>query len=180
MASQMQCYRNHLYSGNPGDSCPFCEQLDDDLSKTHIAPMTDTVDGRQAAGADGRTFGFYSHLLSGNEPVVGWVACVEGPDLGSDWRLVAGRNEVGRSKEMSVCLSKDKHVSGSRHAFITYDPRGNAFTVLPGDSRGLVYLNQAPVAMPTVLRAYDRIELGKSVLVFVPLTGDNFQWPESD
>lgn len=176
MAKQMQCVNSHTYSGNIGDPCPHCKRLYDDLDKTRIVSPPDTIPAKGHVKDDGRTTTIFGHLGTLDDPVVGWLACVEGPNLGSDWRLVAGRNSIGRSKDRQVNLDEDQAVSSGNHAYISYDPRRNAFSVLPGDSRGLVYCNGAEVAVATALNAYDRIEVGASTLVFVPLVGPQFQW----
>lgn len=175
---QMQCPSGHVYTVEPGQSsaCPVCAKLDASLSntshtydKTHISP-----------GLPTRTTSIYEHLKTAVDPVVGWVACIDGPDKGRDWRLVAGRNGLGRNEGMQVRLVSDQAVSGDRHAFISFDPRRATFTLLPGDSRGLVYLNGEEVMTSAPLKTHDRIELGKSTLLFVPLAGAAFRWPDDE
>jgi len=123
-----------------------------------------------------RTVGVYAHLGAQVEPVVGWLACVDGPDKGRDWRLVSGRNPIGRGEGMAVRLGGDTGVSRSRHAVVSFDPRRGGFTLAPGDGAALVYCNGHEVAMPVQLAPFDRIELGRSTLVFVPLVGERFVW----
>lgn len=55
------------------------------------------------------------------------------------------------------------------HAVIVFDPKKKETVLLPGDSNGLVYLNENAVYVPTSLNPYDKIELGKSVFVFILL-----------
>ncbi len=43
---------------------------------------------------------------------------------------------------------------------------------------GLLYHNDAAVYSPSVLGAYDVIELGESKFAFVPFCGENFMWEE--
>jgi len=50
--------------------------------------------------------------------------------------------------------------------------------ILPGDAAGLAYLNEEAVYIPTELKPYDVIELGKSRFLFVPLCGENFEWDD--
>lgn len=183
---QMQCPNNHIYTVEPGQSteCPTCAMVDAELLKTRpvyegTQPVYDkTQINPDSAGT--RTFGIYDHLGTNVDPVVGWIACIKGPDKGRDWRLIAGRNSLGRNEGMQVCLRGDKAVSGERHAFISFEPRRTTFTLLPGDSRGLVYLNGEEVITPSPLKAHDRIELGKSTLIFIPLAGPQFGWTEEE
>ena len=127
---------------------------------------------------EGRTVGFFERPL-GAEPVVGWLVCVNGPERGRDYRLHAGRNAIGRDPKMQVPLMGDARVSRDRHAVVSYDPRGNSFRVAPGEGAGLAYLNGGPVDGPLPLAAYDRIEVGETTLVFVPLCSDRFRWDDA-
>ncbi len=110
------------------------------------------------------------------EPVVGWLVVASGPARGRDFRLLAGRTTLGRDARMDVALPFDPQVSRERHALVSYDPRANVFRLVPGDGSGLVYLNGTAVDVPTTLAAHDRIEVGQTTLVFVPLCTEAFQW----
>ena len=46
----------------------------------------------------------------------------------------------------------------------------------PGQSNGLVYVNNEALYDTRELRAYDMIEIGESKFVFVNLCGENFDW----
>jgi hypothetical protein len=52
------------------------------------------------------------------------------------------------------------------------------FYLVPGDARGLAYVNEAPLLTPQLLRAYDRITVGRTKLLFLPFCGEKFQWKE--
>ena len=187
---QHQCPRFHLYHAPAGDDggCPVCAAQDAELSKTRgvwqaadagldaditrdpVPPPADTT------ATTPPTIGAYAHLGTQIEPVVGWLACIDGPDKGQDWRLVSGRNAIGRGEGMPVRLATDHSVSRERHAVLSFDPRRGSFTLAPGDGRGLVYCNGQEVLMPRPLAAFDRIEVGSSMLLFVPLVGERFTW----
>jgi hypothetical protein len=153
----------------------------DDVSQ-HTTVPSHGVGHRAAPGMapmgnpGGKTVGIYAHLGSAVDPVVGWLACVDGPDKGRDWRLVSGRNAIGRADGMPVRLASDTSVSRDRHAVVSFDPRRRSFSLAPGEGSGLVYCNGQEVVMPVTLVPLDRIELGASTLVFVPLVGANFSW----
>lgn len=178
---QYQCKRGHVYQGSdaydPG--CSTCAAEDAELTKTRAfyePTPTTSIDQNQGRDTLGKTVGFYDHLETSTEPVVGWLACAAGPDKGKDWRLIEGKNSIGRSSEMVVCLGSDTAVSKDRHAYVKFEPRQQVFSLLPGESRGLVYLNGVEIDLATTLAPYDRIEIGKSTLIFVPLAGSKFRW----
>ena len=115
----------------------------------------------------------------GIDPVVGWLVCIKGPARGRDYRVRSGRNGIGRSEAMDVQITGDDTISRENHAFLVYEPRKRIFSLRPGDGRGLVYLNGDEVIQAADLSAYDRIELGESQLLFVPLCGEKFCWDQS-
>lgn len=187
---QHQCPRFHLYNAPEGQDagCPVCAAQQAELARTRgvwgDAPSAEdpsqstTVEPARAGGGvpGGKTVGIYAHLGSAVDPVVGWLACVDGPDKGRDWRLVSGRNAIGRGEGMPVRLTADASVSRERHAVISFDPRRRSFSLAPGEGPGLVYCNGQEVVVSVTLAPYDRIEVGASTLQFVPLVGPHFSW----
>ncbi|MFG5409364.1 FHA domain-containing protein [Piscinibacter sakaiensis] len=113
----------------------------------------------------------------GIDPVVGWLVCLAGPERGADYRLHSERNFIGRGEGMDVRIASDKTVSRENHVSISFDPKKESFRLLPGGGRGLVYLNGEELVAPTPLADGDRIELGETLLLFVPLCGrGGFRW----
>lgn len=111
------------------------------------------------------------------DPVVGWLVCVEGKDRGRDYRIHTERNFIGRSAAMDIAIAGDEAISRENHAVVSYNPKNHGFRLAPGDSRGMVYLNDEEVLSATVLAAYDLIELDASKLMFIPFCGECFTWP---
>jgi hypothetical protein len=132
-------------------------------------------DERRPEQEPGATQAFWKKKL-GIDPVVGWLVCIEGNDRGRDYRIRSERNAIGRDPSMQICISGDETISRERHAVISFNPKKQSFMVLPGDGRGLVYLNDEEVAMPMELKPHDVIELGQTKLMFVPFCGERFQW----
>lgn len=52
---------------------------------------------------------------NGIEPVVGWLVCVNGEEKGRDYRLIRGRNRIGRDSDMDVTIRKDQKVTREEH-----------------------------------------------------------------
>lgn len=167
-----RCDNGHFFDPDRHHACPFCAVTGIDVPTTRPAPP-------DAAGPvdldDLATVGLVQKQ-TGIDPVVGWLVCVAGPERGRDHRLRVGFNHIGRAREMDICLARDETVSRQKHAAVIYDDRHNQFRVAPGEGRDLVYLNGDAVYAPTVLNAYDLLEVGQTKLSFVPLCGERFRW----
>lgn len=142
-------------------------------------PLGQASNGGGLADDVGKTVGFFTKKTNGGtEPVTGWLVCVEGKHYGEDFKIKMGKNSIGRSNTMDIVLAKDTSVSREKHAIVVYEPNENIFILLGGESKELCYLNGQVVLSPQVLKMYDKIKLGSSVLMFVPLCGEGFIWKE--
>lgn len=81
---------------------------------------------------------------------------------------------------MHIRIVGDNSISQRNHAVIVYDPKKRNFYLLPGDASGLAYLNNEAVYTPTELAAYDVIQLGRSMFLFIPLCGVHFEWENNN
>ncbi|MGN0165876.1 MAG: FHA domain-containing protein [Lachnospiraceae bacterium] len=136
-------------------------------------------DNNRAGNTDGKTFGYFSDGSNEDkqmDPVVGWIVAIKGKYFGESFKLVAGKNSIGRNLDNHICLERDNKVSREKHALITYEPKKHAFYIQAGDSSGLVYLNNEIVMSPQLIKAKDTIEIGTEVFYFVPLCDDEFAW----
>ncbi len=116
-----------------------------------------------------------------DDPVVGWLVVVEGPGKGRAMQLGYGSNSLGRGTTDRVKLDfGDDQISRSGHAVVTYDPRGRKFYVQHGGGTNLTYLGELPVLTPTELPALSHINVGNTVLRFVPLCGAEFDWQDTE
>ena len=77
---------------------------------------------------------------------------------------------------MDVCIENDQTISKKNAASISYDDRSKTFFIQKGEVRNLLYLNGKPVRSDADIVAYDRLEIGSTELVFLPLCGENFDW----
>ena len=129
---------------------------------------------------DDRTLPVTADMLDGMvekpAPVVGWLVCTDGVNKGTDYRLHQGRNFIGRSPEMDVCILGDNTVSRSSHGIVVYDPRSNVYLAQPGSSKELFYVNDKLVLNPVELKTMDLLNIGDTKLMFVPLCGEQFHW----
>lgn len=109
---------------------------------------------------------------------VGWLIGVAGPHFGEFFACSSGRNRIGRADNLEIVLAKDSEITRETHAVLTYEPNKRRFYIQDGASRGIVYLNEDPVLSPSEIQAYDRLKLGGSEFVFLPLCGEHFTWDD--
>lgn len=189
--SLVRCDKGHFYDPAKHSSCPHCGvNIDLDVvtqgagnNMPITRPLTEPKENKTVAKArpvvENKTVGYFSKK-TGLDPVVGWLVCIDGPDKGRDFRLRAGRNYIGRSESMDVCISGDKGISRDKHAIVVYDPKKNNYILQPGESRELFYLNDEGVYQVMPLKAFDVIELSDTKLHFVPYCGEGRTWSKED
>ncbi len=200
-----KCANGHFYDGDTYQSCPFCSSAGAPVSNETVpldytsndqktvamtesfepeapaAPAAPVESYRPQVSDEGKTISLSSYFPEdvvdkSVEPVVGWLVCTEGKLFGRDFRLKSGRNFIGRDKSMDVCLAGEMTVSRDRHAIIVYEPRGNQFLAMPGETKELVYLNGKVVLIPTEMKKNDQIQIGEVTLMLVPFCDDVFTW----
>ena len=202
---QRTCSAGHVYDADQFASCPYCNRntraiqfgataapagygattapagygaapagRDDIIGQT---VMPETIRRRMEQERDQRTVGEFKRKL-GYEPVVGWLVCVEGPEVGKDYRLFGRINSIGRAEGNDVVLAQERTVSQKNHVRLAYDAKHNNFQLIPGEGTNVTYLNDEPLYVPQKLNAYDVLEMGATKLIFVPLCSERFRWPE--
>ncbi|MEW5914187.1 MAG: FHA domain-containing protein [Thermodesulfobacteriota bacterium] len=125
----------------------------------------------------GETVGMFKKV-SGFEPVVGWLVCTDGPQKGRDYRIKPGVNELGRDPQNSPSVAlggDDTAISRRWHAVIEYYDQENEFYINRKDNPE-VWLNDKRVLSLTQLKPYDRIQLGSTRYMFIPLCTEDFKW----
>lgn len=140
--------------------------------------MPEAIRRRMEQEKDNRTVGEFKRRL-GYEPVVGWLVCVKGPEVGKDYRLYGRINTIGRAEDNDVVLAQEHTVSQKNHVRLAYDAKHNNYQLIPGDGSNVTYLNDEPLYVPQRLNAYDILEMGETKLMFIPLCNDRFRWPTS-
>ena len=116
-------------------------------------------------------------VLSDSPPVVGWLVIIAGGGLGRDLRIVSGMNRIGRDPDMDIRLNfGDEGISRQKQAFLIYDPLNNDYYIKHGDGRNLTYVNGNPIMETQKLQSHDRIRIGATELLFIPLCDETFCW----
>ena len=145
---QRTCSAGHVYDADQFPSCPYCNRntraiqfgataapagygattapagygaahagRDDTIGQT---VMPEAIRRRMEQERDNRTVGEFKRKL-GYEPVVGWLVCVEGPEVGKDYRLFGRINSIGRAEGNDVVLAQEHTVSQKNHVRLAYD-----------------------------------------------------------
>ena len=164
----LRCPVGHVWDPRiSGKMCPICGASvnDDDRAK----PLPRAVDELESEL-------LYKYI----RPVVGWLACIKGARMGQSFTLAEGKNFIGRGDNMDVQILGDAEVSRSNHACIAYDHKNRKFMLVPGDSEGLVYLENKSIFQATELMDLNKIQIGNTTLVFRPLCGEHFSWRDTD
>ncbi len=112
-----------------------------------------------------------------DDPPVGFLVIIDGPGKGNVLTFGYGMNSIGRAESERVVIDfGDDRLSREKHAMVTFDGESRTFYVQHGGGPNLTYLGDDPVLTPEELSPGDRIRLGDTVLLFLPLCGDDFDW----
>ena len=114
------------------------------------------------------------------DPPVGWLVVVTGPGKGNVATLGTGVNFIGRDRKSRVCLDYgDFTISSEEHAKIVYEPLKRKFYVQQGRGTNLTYVDDEVVLAPRELEPLAHVQMGHTVLRFVPLCGPGFSWEDA-
>ena len=94
----------------------------------------------------------------------GWLVCVEGASRGRDYRIVSGKNMVGREYSMPICIQGDETISRENHCSVIYDDKHNHFYLMP--EKNTVSMNNKLLSGPVELNTGDEFIIGNSKFVF--------------
>ena len=202
----VRCEKGHFYDAEANSSCPQCAAeaggvapsftqaamsggygatepagyMGETMAVENPASLFETP-GSSAGGVedyDGATQPVNMGGIAGFSPVTGWLGCVDGPARGTDYRIKAGYNYIGRGEDMDISIKGDQKIGRERHALIAYDQEERVFFFGPADGKSIVRLNGKMVMTPMQVNPHDEITIGSTKLLFIPLCGDKFDWNE--
>lgn len=173
------------------DVNPEMSYTQDEVTQEEIREQTSELQKeikRISANDDGRTMSYFSIAHENAEqksktsvmvdPVVGWLVAIAGKHTGDSFNIYAGQNSLGRGTDNRIVLDKDSTVSRGRHAVVIFEPKKKKFYLQPGDTNGLIYLNEDFVSDNKELKKSDVIEIGETKLLLFPLCDENFSWED--
>lgn len=150
-----RCPSGHFYDAGRYDRCPCCPQ-------EIKAPVEAELP------------------VSPPLPLAGWLVAISGAGRGCEFRLYPGYNYIGSAPDMDIVLPGDPAVFPDRAAVLGYDDRLQLFSFGPCGGRQPVRVNGAMILDAVVLQAYDRLTVGGTELLFVPLCGKHFHWNDTE
>ena len=154
-----RCNHGHYYDGEKYDKCPECGGL---LGIDPGFGVSGGFDG-DYADEDSVTVALprnhepqrQSHGRGMDDGDV-TVAL----DFGSGFSLKLGKNHIGRSPDMEICLQADESVAMKNHAVIYYVPKQRRFAVEAGGSGKRLFLNRNALMRPVWIKQHDILTLG--------------------
>lgn len=141
-------------------------------------PVSHYHDGGASAGDEPfvpTMIGGYDVSIDRPAPVVGWLVCIDGPLKGTDFRMHAGYNYIGREVG-DIHIHGDRQISRENHAMVAFDSAELTYYFGPANGRNLVKVNGKTVFNAVELKSYDVISIGTTKLMFVALCGSHFNW----
>lgn len=157
------------FEGNLGPTMPSTDALKDNSVFHH---RVDNFGKTEAANVIVNTGG--ESVL----PVVGWLVCIKGSNIGKEFRIHSDYNYLGSSSG-DIVIPGDKKISREKHMIITYDPMDRKFYVATASGANIIRLNnKALVGGGAELNNYDVISTGDSSFMFIGFCGEKFGWDD--
>lgn len=113
---------------------------------------------------------------NGAVTLAGWLVVISNDYKGQSYKITFGFNTIGRAETNHIPLNFDNSISRVKHASIVYDYSNNLFFIKHEDGKYLTYLNGNVILDIKELKAFDKIKIGNTELLFVPLCGEQFKW----
>lgn len=173
--STKQCSRGHVYDASH-DKCPFCQALGISENEIIDGPVINpTVPIKEEKSDNSMEVTQVVYNEGSTELVVGWLVCTKGAEYGKGLPLYVNNNFIGSASDQDIQLA-DKKVSPN-HFAIGFDPSNNDyFAFMQTDAHGIVRVNGKPLDETIILQAGDKIQVGDTELVFIPLDQKFVKW----
>ena len=162
----IRCQNGHLFSSRRyGTVCPYCNIETATKEKKSVEKSQEEIEDIL--------------FLEEENPVCGWIVCVKGPRRGKDYRVMDGKNFVGRADDMDIQILGDNKIARRNHAVIVFDAEETGEHDFAGrQQRSGLSERWKTVYLPQPLSAYDVIEMGESTFLFVPFCGEHYMWED--
>ncbi len=112
-----------------------------------------------------------------DKPVTGWMVCVSGELKGAMCTLYEGENYIVLEETGLKTVLSDEDCD-EYSCVISYIPETRSFRASRGNAGELCYIGNEIVLDSLDINAYDNIEVGDQMLLFIPLCGERFSWDD--
>ncbi len=192
--NMVTCKDGHYYDQDKNAVCPYCANLSSFGVRTQVTEIVGNDSGKTAiyspsSDNDGKTSLYASSSVGSKEDprakedasrsilLSGWLAIISEQGRGTSYTLTFGMNTIGRSESNHISIQNaDTSITREKHAMIIYDYENNIFYIKHGDGQYLTYLNGEVLLDTKILKANDKIKVGSTELIFIPLCSDSFKW----
>lgn len=100
--SLTRCPNGHMFSTRKhGNTCPYCNSVVNIAAPKSAEPAAKT----NVAGDDDKTMPYLGETV-GIHPVTGWLVCIEGAQVGQDYRIMAEKTLSGAQRKCMSVLSE--------------------------------------------------------------------------
>ncbi len=191
------CNNGHYYDQEKNATCPYCAnnggidvqtkqtvfQNGGDGEKTALYSSTSNDDEKTVyhSPSSNAAIDAVQNEQDSSQPILlaGWLAIISEEGRGSSYTLTFGMNTIGRSKENHIGIQNgDSSISREKHAIIIYDYDNNIFYIKHGEGQFLSYVNGEVLLDTKELKANDKIKVGSTELIFIPLCSETFNWED--
>lgn len=182
------CKSGHYYNLDKYSTCPYCDELKSTLyqnidevnEETQVLNMEKTKEIKFNP-FENETTQMLENLKAEVVELVGWIVIVSEKGKFQSYDISYGMNSIGRDASNGISVkNEDISISREKHASIIYDFENNLFFIQHHEGKYLTYLNGEMIYDLTQLKAYDKIKMGKTEFIFVPLCGDEFRWKNNE
>jgi len=192
------CDNGHYYDQEKNATCPYCannsgidiqtkqtvfQSGGNDEEKTALYQSTSSDDEKTVYHSPSSKASNDSarNEEDSSQPILlaGWLAIISEEGRGTSYTLTFGMNTIGRSDENHISIQNgDSSISREKHAVIIYDYSNNLFFIKHGDGQFLSYVNGEVLLDTRQLKANDKIKVGSTELIFIPLCSEVFNWED--
>lgn len=153
-------------------TCPYCPAPARTTERVSAGvPSTATMSRGTAASATRGTAGDAGKTMflpqAKRPPVVGWLIALDGKHKGEDFKIVEGKNKLGKNADCDVVLTDD-FISGE-HALIYYEKDDKHFLITDTGSTNGTYVYEGGEYKKITSRELldnDTVKLGETPLRF--------------
>lgn len=169
----VKCIMGHKYNAEKFNACPHCasREIQGGALEPLVMEALNDIDTEEPNDTKQQEY-----EIVGRRKVVGCLICVRGAMMGEGFWLVEGHNDIGRSANLEVVLSKELTVSRLAHACITYEEKRNQYSLAVAKDKKDVLYQEKVVEDPVLLKSGTDIQIGQCILRFVAFCNKGFSW----